>query len=636
MSVAIEKSGTKPKIPPDDYIKSERSKRKKKSSMSRDPKPNLQKRISYRTSNLQKEHLNSIRELSNKEKNRRRIEEQREAQHFEYVKRTGSLKHAEIRSGRPTYQGIRRAASFGDPPKRRKRLRTRAERSRRAESVESSRKSGISQPKSQDSGIVCEESSDQPDGEAAGKGAANATRDGQRVNRSKDQSPDQWENGYDKKRRAKAIIDIQSDPDEVIRFHESGSQRSIQGQNLTLAVETAAQIPSLARPIVAFNNSDPDITIRFREQFRNLDLSAKPSASTKGPCEHLARSDSDLLNIGHSLGISFDQIAKSIDIGDKDISDSDKLDDANKLAELGRAEKGHKVADPLARLDDWINEVDQKQKDLRKKTPPDPRSHEKQSKFIKLETGWNSEADLCRPGSGLEQLSTFAERLVARKGKLIARHQSFAAIPSRPEIYDNSEQCESVEGVLQSGSNYKVRAPSIGDLPSSVRLPELSNSFRSKLAQWDNSVESVQSRRKKRGSSSASAVLQRMSLPVVSWVGGNRSPEKTKKTDFVVEAKEIKINSKGFRANVPLESQLSEATGHIHGKYIPSGDNEIKYEGNQWHRVKRLSNENAESKLEGECAVIPEWEAQQRDENREFRTQRKQRNKKCFPFSICS
>ena len=46
MSVAIEKSGTKPKIPPDDYIKSERSKRKKKSSMSsRDNhnKPNLQK-----------------------------------------------------------------------------------------------------------------------------------------------------------------------------------------------------------------------------------------------------------------------------------------------------------------------------------------------------------------------------------------------------------------------------------------------------------------------------------------------------------------------------------------------------------------------------------------------------------------
>ena len=64
-----------------------------------------------------------------------------------------------------------------------------------------------------------------------------------------------------------------------------------------------------------------------------------------------------------------------------------------------------------------------------------------------------------------------------------------------------------------------MRAPSIGDLPSSVRLPELSNSFRSKLAQWDNSTsprdhsDNAQPRRKKRGSSSASAVLQRMSLP---------------------------------------------------------------------------------------------------------------------------
>ena len=45
MSVSIEKSGSKPKIPPDDYIKSERSKHRKKSknSMSREPKPNLQK-----------------------------------------------------------------------------------------------------------------------------------------------------------------------------------------------------------------------------------------------------------------------------------------------------------------------------------------------------------------------------------------------------------------------------------------------------------------------------------------------------------------------------------------------------------------------------------------------------------------
>ena len=33
---------------------------------------------------------------------------------------------------------------------------------------------------------------------------------------------------------------------------------------------------------------------------------------------------------------------------------------------------------------------------------------------------------------------------------------------------------------------------------------------------------------------------------------------------------------------------------------------------------------------------IPEWEAQQKEENREFRARRKQRAKKCFPFSICA
>ena len=54
-----------------------------------------------------------------------------------------------------------RAASFGDPPKRRKRLKTRGERSHRR--AESGDRRSTSQPKSQDSGIVLEESSDQLD-----------------------------------------------------------------------------------------------------------------------------------------------------------------------------------------------------------------------------------------------------------------------------------------------------------------------------------------------------------------------------------------------------------------------------------------------------------------------------------------
>ena len=71
------------------------------------------------------------------------------------------------------------------------------------------------------------------------------------------------------------------------------------------------------------------------------------------------------------------------------------------------------------------------------------------------------------------------------------------------------EHCESI------GENQmNLQTGSIGDL----NLPELSNSFRNKLAQWDDlgivqrsNVDLRQ--RKKRGSSSASAVLQRMSLP---------------------------------------------------------------------------------------------------------------------------
>ena len=55
---------------------------------------------------------------------------------------------------------IRRVASFGDPPRRRKRLKTRGERSRRAASVESSRQSGRSNGKScHDSGIALMEES---------------------------------------------------------------------------------------------------------------------------------------------------------------------------------------------------------------------------------------------------------------------------------------------------------------------------------------------------------------------------------------------------------------------------------------------------------------------------------------------
>lgn len=43
MSIGIEKSGIKLKIPPDDYVKSERSKASKSKKKKQEPKPNLQK-----------------------------------------------------------------------------------------------------------------------------------------------------------------------------------------------------------------------------------------------------------------------------------------------------------------------------------------------------------------------------------------------------------------------------------------------------------------------------------------------------------------------------------------------------------------------------------------------------------------
>ena len=70
------------------------------------------------------------------------------------------------------------------------------------------------------------------------------------------------------------------------------------------------------KPIVAFNNSDPDITIRFREQFRRLDLNDM-SSNEKSPAKDLARSDSDLLNIGVQTAFAGFDSCRPIDIEDK-------------------------------------------------------------------------------------------------------------------------------------------------------------------------------------------------------------------------------------------------------------------------------------------------------------------------------
>ena len=68
------------------------------------------------------------------------------------------------------------------------------------------------------------------------------------------------------------------------------------------------------------------------------------------------------------MGLCFGRGHHKLLLNDKidEISDSDKLDDANKLNEGFKSENGRATdVDPVARLNDWIQEVDQKQKDLK-------------------------------------------------------------------------------------------------------------------------------------------------------------------------------------------------------------------------------------------------------------------------------
>jgi hypothetical protein len=180
------------------------------------------------------------------------------------------------------------------------------------------------------------------------------------------------------------------------------------------------------RPIVAFN-SDPDVTIRYRDQYRTLSP-APEQGNTVEPAQH-HKSDGDLfvrpLTFSCISELSELRIGSDSDeICSKKVSEAESLDDANKM---------NIVADDkqlLATLDDWIIEVEQKHIDLASKRPKNE---------SKSDTGWSSEADLkMRPGSGLEQLSHFADRLVNQKNAKLGRNKSFAAIGTKSELDINN------------------------------------------------------------------------------------------------------------------------------------------------------------------------------------------------------
>ncbi|CBY08386.1 unnamed protein product [Oikopleura dioica] len=132
----------------------------------------------------------------------------------------------------------------------------------------------------------------------------------------------------------------------------------------------------------------------------------------------------------------------------------------------------------LAKFDDLISQVEKKQADL---------SRHKSKNARTSTTGWKSEADLMRPGSALEQLSNFADRLEAQK--TVSRHKSFAAISSTQKNSPTQETVPSRNCKSISAAPHKSeieRVPSLA-LPDLNVIPQLSESFRSKLQSWDSS-----------------------------------------------------------------------------------------------------------------------------------------------------
>jgi len=309
------------------------------------------------------------RELSKREKNRKRVEEQREQRQKEFrqqIKRAETMRHDLVLEK----MKIRRVASFGDhprrgrnEPKRRKRLKTRGERSRRAASVESSRQSGRSANKSHDSGIALNETND-------------------------------------------SSLDV-SEPPHL--------------QNFAIDEESSQ----------LYHKSDGDLLNMFRplEQLPTFDL------GSMSLCDYS---------------------------GDEQLDSAAGMDDSA----------------VLAKFDDLISQVEKKQADL---------SRHKSKNARTSTTGWKSEADLMRPGSALEQLSNFADRLEAQK--TVSRHKSFAAISNTHKASPTQETVPSRNCKSTSAAPHKSeieRVPSLA-LPDLNVIPQLSESFRSKLQSWDSS-----------------------------------------------------------------------------------------------------------------------------------------------------
>ena len=130
---------------------------------------------------------------------------------------------------------------------------------------------------------------------------------------------------------------------------------------------------------------------------------------------------------------------------------------------------------------------------------------------------------------------------------------------------------------------------------------------------------------------------------VVNWVGGkDNGGQRTVPNDRVKDPQNKVVPEPGHNQ---MENQNKPVQTSLHQRQASdsANSNRTKQPKKSKSHQKDISKTTAPKVVMGETTQsqpatnqIPEWEAQQKEENREFRARRKQRAKKCFPFSICA
>ena len=151
----------------------------------------------------------------------------------------------------------------------------------------------------------------------------------------------------------------------------------------------------------------------------------------------------------------------------------------------------------------------------------------------------------------------------------------------------------------------EIRVPSVS-IPNLGKLPELSESFRNKLQSWEDlgiirsNYRAGNKQVRRRGTSSASNVLHRMSLPVGNWLGGKNEKKSTQSVD--------RRNTQSRPKIPPQNMEMLQPRAE-----------------NRPIRLEKPSHMTSQSQSK----------IQIDEEHKELRQQRKSRSKCCL-FSLCS